>query len=263
MRLEDRTSVVTGSGLANSVGWGIAKVMAREGAKVAVFDINESAATQTAQELKEAGADSLAYTVDVSDYQAFRAALDDVIEQWGHLDILCNNAGIANERCPIMTWDTSEDEFDRIVAVNCKGTWNGCRAIVPYMMGREYGKIINISSIVSKEAYAGAAVYTASKFFINGLTSALAKEVARSNVNVNAVAPGLVRSPCVDRLLATQGQAWGKTTEGAMEHNVSLIPMGRPQSAEDIGNVVAFLASEEAKEITGQCFSVDGGGSHI
>ena len=176
---------------------------------------------------------------------------------------MCNNAGIANNRTPIMTWETSEDEFDRIVAVNCKGTWNGCRAIVPYMMGKKYGKIVNTSSVVSKEAFAGASIYTASKFFINGLTSALAKEVASSNINVNAVAPGLVRTPCVDRLLVTQGEAWGTTNEGAMEQNVSRIPMGRPQSPEDIGYTVAFLVSDEAKEITGQCFSVDGGNSHI
>ncbi len=263
MRLEGKTTIVTGAGLTNSIGWGIAKVFAREGAKVAIFDLNGEAAAKTSEELKNSGTDSLSYVVDVANYEDFGAAIDEVISHWGHLDILCNNAGIAHKVCPIMTWDISEYEFDQIIAVNCKGVWNGCRAVAPHMIDRHYGKIINISSVVSKEAYSGASIYTASKFFINGLTSAFAKEVARSNINVNAVAPGLVRTPCVDRLLETQGQAWGKSAEGAFDQNVSLVPMGRPQSTEDVGNLVAFLASDEAKEITGQCYSVDGGHAHI
>ncbi len=263
VRLDNRTAIVTGAGLAGSIGWGIARVLAREGAKIAILDVNKQAAKKTAQELTEHGIESLAYGVDVSNYTDFKVAVDHVISTWGHVDILCNNAGVCNEKIPIMTWDTSEAEFDQIIAVNCKGVWNGCRCLSPHMIDRKYGKIINISSISSKAPYFGCAVYSASKSFINALTSALAKEVAGSNVNVNAVAPGLVKTPCVDRLVDSEAEVWDMTSEAAFAHDVSPIPLGRPQSPEDVGNLVAFLVSEEAKEITGQCFSVDGGLAQI
>jgi NAD(P)-dependent dehydrogenase (short-subunit alcohol dehydrogenase family) len=263
MRLEGKNAVVTGAGLFGSIGWGIARILARDGANVAVLDIDEAAARATAGSIEEAGVRTIAMRVDVADYQAVRAAAADIIQRWNGIDIWVNNAGICHERVPVMTWEITEDEFDRIVAVNCKGVWNGCRAVVPHMLDRKAGKIVNISSVVSKKAYAGSAVYTASKYFINGLTSALAKEVAPFGINVNCVAPGFVRTPCVERLLETQGEAWGKTAEGAFEYDMSLVPMGRPQSAEDIGFCVAFLASDEANQVTGQCYSVDGGDAPI
>ncbi len=265
MRLKDRTAIVTGVGLrGNGIGTGIAKVLAREGAKVAVFDIFPRNALDTAKDLESFGAQSLAYPLDVADYEAFQAAVDDVIRQWGQLDIICNNAGICHEHVPEMTWETSEREFDRIVAVNCKGVWNGCRAVASHMIERRYGKIINVSSVVSKQAFAGAATYTATKYFINGLTSAMAREIAKHNVNVNCVAPGLVKTSCIDRLMVSQAEGWGdESPEAAFQRNLAPIPMGRPQTPEDIGMTVAFLASDESKEITGQCISVDGGYAHI
>jgi len=264
MKLKDRTAVVTGVGLrGNGIGTGIAKVLAREGAKVAVFDIYPQNALDTAEDLRALGAESLAYPLDVANYEAFQAAVNDVIKRWGKLDIMCNNAGICHERVPTMTWETTEVEFDRILAVNCKGVWNGCRAVAPHMISRRYGKIINISSINSKQAFAGAATYTASKCFINGLTSALAREIAKYNVNVNCIAPGVVKTSCLDRLMASQAGAWYENPEEAFLKNLEPVPLGRPQTPEDIGNAVAFLACDESKEITGQCISVDGGYAHI
>jgi NAD(P)-dependent dehydrogenase (short-subunit alcohol dehydrogenase family) len=264
MRLSNRTAIVTGVGLrGNGIGTGIAKVLASEGADVAVFDIYERNADDTAEDLQQYGGQSLAYAVDVADYTRFQHAVDDVLSRWGRIDILCNNAGVCHERVPEPCWETSENEFDRIVAVNCKGVWNGCRAVVPPMIERRYGKIINISSIVGKQASAGAAIYAASKYFIHGLTSSLAAEIAKFNINVNCVAPGLVRTSCLDRLMITQAAAYGDTPEQAFERNLAPIPMHRPQTPKDIGKAVAFLASDDSGEITGQCITVDGGHTHI
>ncbi len=260
MRLANRTAIVTGVGLkGHGIGTGICKVLAKEGARVAVFDIVEKNAIDAAEDIKALGQDSLAYRVDVTNYPEFKKAVDDVINKWGHLDIMCNNAGISHERCPVNTWETTEAEFDRLVAVNCKGVWNGCRAAAAYMINRRYGKIINISSMVAKAPFMGGATYTATKYFVNGLTAAMAKEMGRYNVNVNCVGPGIVRTSIWDRLNISLGETMGVSPEEAFEFFVKSIPLGRPQTPEDVGHVVAFLASDEAKEITGQMYAVCGG----
>lgn len=264
MRLADRTAIVTGVGKRrNGIGTGIAKVLAQEGAKVAIFDIYQQNAIDTAEDLQLLGTESLAYTVDVSKYAEFRTAVEDVINKWGHLDIICNNAGVCHRTVPEMFWETKEQEFDRLISINCKGVWNGCRIVAPHMIERRYGKIINVSSIVGKQASAGAATYAATKYFVNGLTSSMAAEIAEHNINVNCVAPGLVKTSCLDRLMVTQAAAYGDSPAEALERNLAPIPMGRAQTPEDIGWAVAFLASEGAKEITGQCITIDGGHTHI
>ena len=136
--------------------------------------------------------------------------------------------------------------------------------MAPHMVSRRYGKIINTSSMVSREPFDGAAIYSASKYFVNGLTSALARDIGKYNVNVNAVAPGIVPSSIWDRLNVCFGEAMGKSPDEAFNYFIeTLIPLGRPQSPEDIGNAVAFLASDEAKEITGQLIPVCGGKTPI
>ena len=235
-----------------------------EGAKVAAFDVVEQNAIDSAEDVKALGRDSLAYRVDVVNYAELKKAVDDVIAKWGKLDIMCNNAGVDHERVPITAWETPEAEFDSIVAVNCKGVWNGCRAVAPHMISRRYGKIINTSSMVSRDPFPGAGVYNASKYFVNGLTSLFARDIAKYNVNVNAVAPGIVSTSIWDRVKASIGESMGKSPEEAFNYCIdTMIPLGRPQTPEDIGNAVAFLASDEAKEITGQLIPVCGGKTPI
>jgi len=264
MRLKDKTAIVTGVGLkGHGIGTGICKVLAREGAKVATFDVVEQNAIDSAEDVKALGRDSLAYKVDVVNYAELEKAVRDVIAKWGKLDIMCNNAGISHERCPVNTWETSEAEFDRLVAINCKGVWNGCRAAAPHMVSRRYGKIINTSSMVARDSFPGGAIYTATKYFVNGLTSAMAREIGKYNINVNAVAPGIVETSIWDRLNMCYGELMGKDPKEVFKSFTDTIPLGRPQTPEDVGNVVAFLASDEAKEITGQMYAVCGGKTPI
>jgi NAD(P)-dependent dehydrogenase (short-subunit alcohol dehydrogenase family) len=241
--LNGRVAVVTGG--ARGIGRAIGDALAVRGADVVVADLDPDMAV-----------DAERVRVDVTDESSVRDLVRDVIERHGRLDILVNNAGVSRS-LPFV--DIDEAEWDRVFDVNVKGVYLACRAVVPHMMQRRSGKIVNISSMVGKEAIPLFVHYSASKFAVLGLTQGLAKEMAPYDVNVNAVCPGVVRTPLWEPLLDQLSATKGITRDEAFEEFVSGIPLGRPQEPEDIGEVVAFLASDRARNMTGQGINVTGG----
>jgi meso-butanediol dehydrogenase/(S,S)-butanediol dehydrogenase/diacetyl reductase len=241
--LDGRVAVVTGG--ARGIGRGIVDALAARGAEVVVADLDP-----------DTTGDEEAVRVDVTDAGSVRDLVRGVIERHGQLDILVNNAGVSRS-VPFV--DIEEAEWDRVFDVNVKGVYLACRAVVPHMMQRRYGKIVNISSMVGKEAIPLFVHYSASKFAVLGLTQGLAKEMAPYDVNVNAVCPGVVRTPLWEPLLDQLSETKGITRDQAFDEFVSGIPLGRPQEPEDIGEMVAFLASDRARNMTGQGINITGG----
>jgi meso-butanediol dehydrogenase/(S,S)-butanediol dehydrogenase/diacetyl reductase len=247
--LDGRTALVTGA--AKGIGRGIAETLARHGAEVTVADLDGVAAEETA-----AAIDGRAAQVDVTDEASVAALVDGALERDGRIDILVNNAGVSKS-LPFV--DIDEAEWDRVFDVNVKGVFLACRAVVPHMVERRAGKIVNVASMVGKEAIPLFVHYSASKFAVIGLTQGLAKELAEHDINVNAVCPGVVRTPLWEPLLDQLSATKGITREAAFDEFIAGVPLGRPQTPEDIGEVVAFLVSDQARNMTGQGINVTGG----
>jgi meso-butanediol dehydrogenase/(S,S)-butanediol dehydrogenase/diacetyl reductase len=253
--LAGRVAVVTGG--AKGIGRGIVEALATRGATVVVADLDSDEGGRVADELSRSGDHRVeAIAVDVTDAASVNALVRSVIDELGQLDILVNNAGVSRS-VPFV--DIDEAEWDRVFDVNVKGVYLACRAVVPHMIARRYGKIINISSMVGKEAIPLFVHYSASKAAVLGLTQGLAKEMAEYDVNVNAVCPGVVRTPLWEPLLDQLSATKGITRDEAFGEFVSAIPLGRPQEPRDVGEVVAFLASDKARNMTGQGINVTGG----
>jgi len=238
--LDDRVAVITGA--ANGVGRGIAEVLAAEGAKVALADIDAAAAEALAAELTAAGRDALAVTTDVTDSGSVEAMAATVVAEWGRIDILAANAGIY----PAAEIPEIDDEFlDRVLAINVKGTVHSIRACLPAMRERGYGRIVTISSGAGLDGGSEAcAHYAASKGGVIALTKALAKEYVRDGVLVNVVAPRAVRTPML-----------GGMTDGMDE----LVPVGRIGEPDDVAAAVAFLCSAHASYVSGEVVVLNGG----
>jgi meso-butanediol dehydrogenase/(S,S)-butanediol dehydrogenase/diacetyl reductase len=247
--LDGRVSLVTGAG--SGIGIGIARVLADRGATVVLSDLDASRVSDVAAEI---GGTALAH--DVTDWSSSETAVATVLREHGAIDILVNNAGVSKS---IPFHEIDEAEWDRVHNVNVKGVFLTTRAVVPHMMKRRSGSIISISSMVGKEAIPLFVHYSASKFAVIGLTQGLAKEMAPYDVRVNAVCPGVVRTPLWDPLLDQLAQNKGITREQAWEEFVADIPLKRPQEVQDIGETVAFLASDLARNMTGQGINVTGG----
>jgi meso-butanediol dehydrogenase / (S,S)-butanediol dehydrogenase / diacetyl reductase len=249
--LEGRVAVVTGG--ARGIGRGIVEALAAHGATVVVADLDLDEGRRVAESLGEGGH---AKELDVTSEASVRGVMSDVIDELGQLDILVNNAGVSRS---IPFVDIEEAEWDRVFDINVKGVYLACRAVVPHMMGRRQGKIVNLSSMVGKEAIPLFVHYSASKFAVIGITQGLAKELAPYDVNVNAVCPGIVRTPLWEPLLDQLSENKGISRDAAFAEFVDGIPLGRPQDPQDIGEVVAFLASDKARNMTGQGINVTGG----
>lgn len=247
--LEGQVALITGAG--SGIGRGIAAVLAREGAELVLSDLDEERAHAAARELGGTGLHH-----DVTSWTSSQSVVDRTLQAHGRLDILVNNAGVSRS---VPFHELDEAEWDRVHNVNVKGVFLTTRAVVPHMMGRRSGSIINISSMVGKEAIPLFVHYSASKFAVIGLTQGLAKEMAPYDVRVNAVCPGVVRTPLWEPLLEQLSQTKALTREQAWQEFVDGIPLGRPQEPEDIGEAVAFLASSRARNMTGQGINVTGG----
>lgn len=252
--LKDKVAIVTGGG--TGIGRGIATVMAREGATVICTDIAPHHAEHTAAQIKATGGRAEVIKQDVTSWQSCQEVAARVIADHGRIDILVTNAGVSKS-VPITELD--EAEWDRVNNVNIKGVFLSCKSVIPHMIERKYGKIVNISSMVGKEAIPLFAHYCASKFAVIGLTQSLAKELAVHNINVNAVCPGVVRTPLWDPLLKQLSANKGISESDAWGEFVGGIPFARPQEPEDIGEAVAFLASDRAKNITAESANLSGG----
>jgi meso-butanediol dehydrogenase / (S,S)-butanediol dehydrogenase / diacetyl reductase len=247
--LDGRVAVVTGAG--SGIGQGIARVLAREGADVVLTDIATDNVEQVAPGL---GGSALQH--DVTSWDSCMAMADRVMEDKGRIDVLVNNAGVSSG---VAFQELDEAEWDRVNNVNAKGVFLTTRAVVPHMIEQRSGSIVSISSMAGKEGLPLLAHYCATKFAVIGITQSLAKELAEYGVRVNAVCPGVVRTPLWEPLLDQLSESRGISREEAWQEFVDPIPLGRPQEPEDIGEAVAFLASDRARNMTGQGINVTGG----
>jgi len=242
-RLEGKVALVTGG--ARGIGKAICERFAAEGAKLAIVDIMLDVAQATANEFKAKGVTAEAFACNVAKPEEAEATVKAVCEALGTVDILVNNAGITRDT---LIMRMTEQEWDLVIDVNLKGTFNFIKAACRPMMKNRYGKIINIASVVGRMGNAGQANYSASKAGVIGLTKTAAKELASRNINVNAVAPGYILTDMTKAV-----------SDAATEAFLSVTPMKRPGSPEDVAKVVYFLSSADSDYVTGQVINIDGG----
>ena len=244
MNLKNKVAVVTGA--SNGIGREIARTLAKEGAAVVInYRSSKEKAEALKEELLSLGLQAETFQADVSSFSEAQSLIDFAVERFGALDILVNNAGITADNLILRM---GADDFDRVVNVNLKGAWNCSKHAAKHMAKQRSGKIINISSVVGLVGNPGQSNYAAAKAGIIGMTKALAKELAKRNITVNAVAPGFIKTEMTEKL----NPEW----ISEIEKN---IPLGRLGETTDAAKVVAFLCRDEADYITGQVINVDGG----
>ena len=243
MELRNNVAIVTGA--AQGIGKSIALLLAKRGASLVVCDINLEAAQMTAGEVEAQGGKCLALKADVSNAQDVEKMIKDTVEHFGSVDILVNNAGITKDNILLRM---KEDQWDQVIAVNLKGTFNCTKAAVKVMLRQKRGKIITIASITGQMGNAGQANYSASKAGVIGFTKSVAREYADRGITVNAVAPGFIATAMTDAI-----------PEKEREDLIAQIPMKTLGTSDDVANAVFFLASEAARYITGQVIAVNGG----
>ncbi len=261
MRLQGKVAVVTGGGA--GIGRGIVLCMAKEGAEIAIPDIQEGNAQAVVKEVQAMGRKAVAMRCDVTKGTDVQAALDRVRRELGKVDILVNNAGMAS--APGMPFtNNSEEDWDKTYAVNLKSVFLMCKAIVPYFIERKAGRIINIASIAGPLAAMTMPPYSVAKGGVITFTRVIAKELAPHGITVNAICPGVLWTAFWENLakyIADTNPAFkGMTPRQVFDKRVAdIIPMKREQTPEDIGWAAVFLASEDGRNITGQALNVDGG----
>ena len=242
--LSGQTALVTGA--AQGIGEGIAVRLAKAGAEVAVADLAVDRAGEVSERLAGEGAKAYPVALNVSERASVEAAAAEVIERSGKIDILVNNAGIAGRAAPI--WEQEDEDWSRVIAVNLTGVFLCCRAVMPHMRERDYGRIVNVASLAGKEGNPNMVPYSASKAGVIALSKSLAKEVATNNICVNSVTPTVIKTPILHQL-----------TDEQVEYMTSRIPRGRTGTVEEVAAVVHFLASPDCSFVTGQCYDVSGG----
>jgi len=243
MSFEGRVAVITGG--ARGIGRAIAKELAAGGATLALVDVLLDAAEETAAEFRSQGVEAAAFAANVAKPEDVTRMCGEVVERFGKIDILVNNAGITRDN---LIMRMKEADWDAVIAVNLKGTFNCIKAVTRPMMKARYGRIVNIASVVGVMGNAGQANYSASKAGVIGLTKTAAKELASRNITVNAVAPGYIQTDMTE-----------KVTDAAREAFLTNIPLARAGQPEDVAKAVRFLCSDDADYITGQVLNIDGG----
>ncbi|MDD2499087.1 MAG: 3-oxoacyl-[acyl-carrier-protein] reductase [Desulfitobacteriaceae bacterium] len=247
MSLEERVALITGS--SRGIGRAIALELAKNGCRVALnyFNAgpNEKEAREVVELIKENGGQAEAFSADVTQSHEVEAMARQVIEHFGRVDILVNNAGITRDSLLLRM---KEDDWDRVLETNLKGTYNCAKYVLKFMMKQRYGRIVNIASVVGIMGNAGQTNYAASKAGVIGFTKSLAREVASRNITVNAVAPGFIDTSMT-----------GELSEDARQVLLRQIPLQRLGTPEDVARLVGFLVSDYAAYITGQTIAVDGG----
>ncbi len=242
--LTGKTAIVTGG--SRGIGKAIAMRFAQLGANVAFMHVGDGEnAAVTETELSALGIKAKGFECDVSDYDAASTLIEQIIEEFGGVDILVNNAGIVRDNLILAM---KVEDFDKVISVNLKGAFNMTKGVYRHFMRKRSGRIINIASVVGINGNAGQANYAAAKAGMIALTKSVAKELGSRNVTANAIAPGFIKTDMTDAM-----------PEKAREAVLGAIPMKRPGTVDDIANVAAFLASDEASYVTGEVIKVDGG----
>ena len=266
-KLEGKVAIVTGA--AAGMGTAHSLALAREGADVAAVDIARdqplsqirggtlAALDKLVNEIRALGRRAIAIRCDVSKADDVKNMVTTVLDDFGKIDILINNAGVISS-APF--WDLTEEEWDWVMDVNLKGTFLSCKYVVPHMIAQKSGKIVNIGSTIGRDPGPGNAHYCCSKAGIHMLTHALSLEVAEHNINVNCVAPGCTwGTPMVDWAMRHQAPEGADPREFYLEFVKRMFTLGREQTPEDVANAMLFLVSEESRNITGYTTYVDGG----
>lgn len=244
---EGKVAIVTGA--ASGIGRAAALAFAREGAKVVVADVQAEAGEETVSMIKKAGGEAIFINTDVSKSSEVEALVKKTVETYGRLDYAYNNAGIEGATAP--TVDCTEENFDKTIIINLKGVWLCMKYEIPEMLKQEKGAIVNCSSVAGLVGFLGIPAYVASKHGIVGLTKTAALEYAKTGLRINAVCPGVIRTPMVERF--TSGNPEAEAQVVAME------PVGRMGNPEEIAEAVVWLCSDAASFVTGHPMVVDGG----
>ena len=246
MRIRDRVAIVTGGAM--GIGQGVCTRLAGEGGKIAIFDVDLEAARSTVAEIENTGGSAMALKVDVRSATEVEAAVKEVISSFGCVDILVNNAGISTQSTIA---EMPEEMWDDMLDVNLKGVFLCSRAVAPHMQERRYGKIVSMASQLAVTGRAQFVHYSSAKAAVVAFTRGLATELGPHNINVNAIAPGLIETPMSSR----------DVPQSLREVVLKRTPMRRFGAPEDIANAVLFFVSAESSFVTGQCLLVCGGSS--
>ena len=242
--LEGKTVIITGA--SRGIGKGIAEVFAKQGANIAfTYRSSEKEAKELEKELSSSGCKAIGYKSDASDFDAAQKLAADVMEEFGSIDVLVNNAGITKDG---LLMRMSEEDFDRVMDINMKSVFNMTKAVLRPMLKQRKGSIINMSSVVGVKGNAGQANYSASKSAINGFTKSTALELGSRNIRCNSIAPGFIETEMTEALGEETVKAWRDS-----------IPLNRVGTTKDIANTTLFLASDMSAYITGQVINVCGG----
>ncbi len=243
MRLKDKVAIITGA--ARGIGFAIAETLAQNGALSVIIDLNKDDVDVAVQKIDDAGFKAIGYACDVTNSENLGIVFKDIHSKFEKIDILVNNAGITRDG---LLMKMKETDWDAVINVNLKGTFNCTQKVSRFMLKQKSGVIINISSIIGIMGNPGQANYAASKGGIIALTKSAAKEFASRNIRVNAIAPGFIQSEMTDKL-----------PKEVVDKYLAAIPLSCMGTVKDVANLCVFLASNEAKYITGQTINVDGG----